>query len=111
MPLCIVLAWWFWGRDRSNPPANGWRNTALIIGLVAASANALVFGVYLAYSSRHPPGTGTWKFGDTCGNIGAILCTTAFICSAAAEGEDRARILVSVSAVLGFLLWVPIGIL
>jgi ABC-type uncharacterized transport system permease subunit len=110
-PLSILIAWWLWFRRRSSYQPRRWRQTALLLALLASSTNALIYSGYLAYWSRHQLDTQLWKTQKTCGDIATYLCLTAFIGAVAGEGQTRTRVLISVSAVLGFMVWVPIGIL
>jgi hypothetical protein len=50
-----------------------------------------------------------WKVQAVCGDIAVYLILVALI--GATLGKGASRILVAVCALLGFLLWVPVGIL
>ena len=108
--MTVVLAWWFWVRDPESGVASKWRKIALVVGLISATLNVVLFA-YLALWLHFHYTPESWKVQEVCGNIGIISCVAAFVGSAAGEGDHRARILVSVSAVLGFVPWIPIGIL
>ena len=87
-----------------------WRYVALFVGLLAATLNAVLLACWVIWLHFHYS-TESLRVESITGNIGAALCVAGFVGSAAGEGVDRARILVSVSAVLGFLVWAPVGIL
>jgi len=86
-PVTVVLAWWLWFRDRSSRELQKWRETLFLFGPIATSLNA-------------------WKVQNVCGNIATYLCLAASLL-----GKGRSRTSLGASAVLGFMLWVPIGIL
>jgi len=107
--ICAAIAWWFWVR---NPTATspGWRSRAFIFGLVSASVNAILFGFWVLWLHFHDYPAPS-KVHDFCGNIGVVLCIAAFAVASAGEGDGRAQIFLSISAAVGFFLWIPIGIL
>ena len=50
-----------------------------------------------------------WKIKDTAGNIGVYLIILALIGAILGKGKSRAP--TAACAVLGLLLWVPVGVL
>ena len=107
-PAASILAW-IWSRDPDEGGLPQWRRGALFVGLVAASLNALVFLGWLLcrLSSNH---SSVWRFHEIYANAGVVFCVVAFS-GAAIASQGRASVALSISAVLGFLLWVPFGVL
>jgi hypothetical protein len=107
-PLSAALAWWLWSR-RNRSLANPWRRRFAMTGLVAASANAAMYYVWL--SCRVAAG-GTpliWRFKDALGAFAGYLVLLAL--AGAIAGKGAARVPIVVCALLGFMNWVPIVIL
>jgi Mn2+/Fe2+ NRAMP family transporter len=108
--VAISFAWLFWFRDSNRAILPKWRSVAFLVGLLAASLNAVLFAGWAVWLHFHY-NSESWRVQNVCGNVGGVLCLTAFVGATAGEGDYRARVLVSVSAAMGFMLWVPIGIL
>ena len=107
-PVSGGLAWWLWLR-RNRSLANDWRRRFAMTGLVAASANAAMY--YLWLSCRVFAG-GTpliWRFKDTLGAFAGYLVLLALAGAIVGKGAPRTPIVVC--ALLGFMNWVPIAIL
>jgi hypothetical protein len=107
-PVSAGLAWWLWSRSSRSLP-NGWRRGFVMTGLVAASANAAMYYVWL--SCRVAAG-GTpliWRFKGTLGDFAGYLVVLAL--AGALFGKGSSRIPIAICALLGFMNWVPIVIL
>jgi len=106
----VALSWLFWLRESHAEISAKWRTIALFIGLPAATLNAalLVFWAIWLHFHFSPE---SLRLENACGDAGDNLCLTGFLGSAAGEDADRARILIGISAVMGFLVWTPVGIL
>ena len=101
-PVALGIAWRRWAGGRLAPRT--WRTVVLLLGLLAASANALVFFSMMAFAAvakAPPPG---WNF--IGGNLGPYLSLAS--AGAAIPGRGAARVSLAVSGFLGFLLWVSI---
>jgi len=107
-PVTVVLAWWFWFRDRSSRELQKWRKTLFLFGLIATSLNVALFAGWAVWLHFHY-NPEAWKAKNVCGNIATHLCLAAFLASLLGKGRSRTSL--GASAVLGFMLWVPIGIL
>src|SRR6266566_942386 len=86
-PLSLLFAWWFWRRARSEFHPVPWRRIVLLLGLLASSANVLVYGGYLLYWSMHQLDAELWKARNLGGDMGGFLCLAAFVGAAAGEGS------------------------
>src|SRR5579859_417689 len=107
-PFSAYLAWWLWSRRNRSLP-NGWRRGFAMTGLVAASANAAMYYIWL--SCRVVVG-GTpliWRSKDTLGDFAGYLVLLAL--AGAIAGKGAARTPIVVCALLGFMNWVPVAIL
>ena len=107
-PLSVGLAWWLWSR-RDVSSLYAWRRHFTMTGLVAASANAAMYYVWL--SCRVVAG-GTpliWRFKGTLGDFAGYL--VLLVLAGAIAGKGAARAPIVVCALLGFMNWVPIAIL
>ena len=107
-PVTVVLAWWLWFRDRSSRELQKWRKTLFLFGLIATSLNVASFAGWAVRLHFHY-NPEAWKVQNVCGNIATYLCLAAFLASLLGKGRSRTSL--GASAVLGFMLWVPIGIL
>ena len=108
MPVAAALAW-IWSRDPDQNEIPQWRTTVFWIGLIAVLLNALLFTGWFLYRLRSD-GPEVWRAHDICADVGIALCPLAFI-GATSGYKGRASIALSISAVLGFMLWIPIGVL
>ena len=107
-PVTVVLAWWLWFGDRSSRELQKWRKTLFLFGLIATSLNVALFAGWAVWLHFHY-NPEAWKVQNVCGNIATYLCLAAFLASLLGKGRSRTSL--GASAVLGFMLWVPIGIL
>ena len=107
-PVTVALAWWFWFRDGSRRELEKWRKTLFFLGLAATSLNVALFASWAVWLHFHYKPE-AWKAESICGNIATYLCLAAFLASLLGKGRSRTSL--AASAVLGFMLWVPIGIL
>jgi hypothetical protein len=108
-PLVIGISWWIWfRRDRKLLPAS--RARILLIGLGAVSANALMYYAWLIYSSIPRSSDVAWELKSTLGNNVAVPLVMLALAGAIA-GRGAARVLLAFSAVLGFFLWIGMGVL
>lgn len=109
MPICLGIAWWLWaGHHRATPKT--WRSTALFLGMLCASANACAYFIWQPLAHQflmsHTP---QWRIFDLSGDVGIGLILGALI--GALAGIGKPRLPLTICAVLGFLLWLPIGVL
>jgi hypothetical protein len=110
-PVSIFVAWWLWIRARSRFEFRNWRQLVFLAALIATTLNELMYGAYLLYWWPRQSDMAIWAVRNACSAVSTYLCGAAFIGAIAGESTAAARILVLLSAVLGYLLWVPIGIL
>ncbi len=109
VPVGVIVAWWFFIRETDTRGLPKWRMRAFFAGLIAASLNVLLgFGLWMFRLTGGRPEL--WKSDVVIQKVGFWLCPAAFIGAALGE-RGRASIALSISAMLGFLLWVPFGIL
>lgn len=102
-PIVIGLCWWMWfTKDREERPR--WRTWSLGAGLVAVSMNALTYCFWL--TATDPDGQLRSRLGN---NIALPLIGLALV--AAIAGKGTSRILIAVSAVMGFFMWIGAGVL
>src|SRR6266480_1147294 len=108
-PTAAIFAWYFWIRDSYRVSLPRWRSIAFLVGLIAGSLNVLIYSGWLIdrATGDRPE---VWRAQDFAGNIAIWLCPVAFV-GAAVGDKGRASVALSISAVMGFMLWVPIGIL
>jgi len=108
-PVALVAAWWRWSRrDRSVSPQ--WRQTAVFLGLLAASVNGALFYGWFAYGFISPRTTAFWAAKNALADYAGMYLVGASLAGAVA-GKSRGRILVAVAALLQLLLWSNVGIL
>lgn len=86
-----------------------WRETALLVGLVAASSNPLLFGGWLAYRFIAGPVEPVWAAKAFAADAAGYLVMVALV--GALVGKGRGRVLGALGALTGLLLWTPVGIL
>jgi hypothetical protein len=108
-PILVLTAWWI--RLRKDTAATSkWRADLLHIGLLASSANVLIFYVWLAYRLVAGSSPMVWQVRSLLGSSLA-LPTTVVVLLGGITGQGTARIPLAVSALTGFLLWIGVGIL
>jgi hypothetical protein len=107
-PLSLGLAWWRWFRGQPAT-SRSWRETALLVGLVTASSNALLFAGWIAYRLTAGPTESVWAAKRFATDLAGYLLIASLI--GVLVGKGRGRILGALGALTGFLLWTPIGIL
>jgi hypothetical protein len=107
-PIFLAIAWWLWSR-RHQATQSAWRATVLFAGLLCGSANVATYFVWVPLANhffmRQTP---QWRIFDLSGNVGLM-----FVCGAlagASIGVGKARLPLAVSAILGFVMWLPIGV-
>jgi hypothetical protein len=108
-PIVLGLAWWRRTRARSGaaPP---WRERTVLIGLVAASLNLLLFYSWVAYRLIAGATDDVWAVKAAIGNgLAVYLVVAAFV--GALVGKGPGRLLTAVGATMAYLLWAPIAIL
>jgi hypothetical protein len=108
-PLSLLVAWWLWQR-RTRPDTSTWRSAALFSGLLCASGNVCLYFLW-APLAKHFFMTQTpqWRIFDIDGDIGVFLVGAALIC--AILGVGKSRVPLAACAILGLLLWLPVGVL
>jgi hypothetical protein len=107
-PFVLGTAWWMWlGSERERSRRRG---VALLIGLAAVTANAVMFYAWVAYRAIAGPSPDDWRTFNFLGNNIATCLVFAGL-AGAVVGKGRGRLLTAVAAVTGLLLWVPIAIL
>jgi len=97
--ICLLVygdAWLMWYRDLPRLKDPKWRSDALLSGLVAGSASALLLPGY-GWFLEHPNYSYLWL------TIGAPLC--AFVLLTAAFGKGPSRSALAVAALLEMFLW------
>jgi hypothetical protein len=95
-------------RDDSHRELQKWRKALFFFGLIASSLNVALFAGWAVWLHFHY-NTEAWKIQNVSGDVATYLCLAAFLSSLLGKGRSRASL--CASAVLGFMLWVPIGIL
>ena len=107
-PVSICIAWWVWARVRSAE-APKWRAQILLGGLMAGSANVVMFCSWFICRLCAGPTPEVWKLKDICGDAGMYLSLLAL--GGAIFGYGKARVPLVACSILGFLTWINIGIL
>jgi hypothetical protein len=108
-PVVLGLAWW--QRTRSGAvAATPWRERGVLVGLVAASVNVLLFYSWVAYRLIAGVTEDVWAVKATLGDRVALYLLVAAIIGILV-GRGPARLLTAIGATMGYLLWVPIAIL
>lgn len=107
-PVLLGVCWWL--RDAKQQSSNvGWRKVTLLVGLACASINALIYFSWLAGRLLFNNNPMVWQTKDICGDVGIPLVAIALL--AAILGKGVSRVPLAISALLGFILWIPVGIL
>jgi len=107
-PFTLAIAWSFWFRDDSRRELQKWSRALFFFGLIASSLNFVLFAGWAVWLHFHY-NPEAWRVQNLCGNIATYLCLAGFLASLLGKGRSRTSL--GASAVLGFMLWVPIGIL
>lgn len=108
-PIVVGLAWWVWFRTgRTASPT--WRRVAWFIGLLAASANATMYYAWLTYKIIHGWTPRVSRVDDLLGDRAAEYLAIVAL-AGAMVGKGAGRLLLLFLAIIGFLLWIKIGIL
>jgi hypothetical protein len=108
-PVVVGLGWWTWSRT-GDVERTRWRATALFVAALAATANAGLFYLWVAYRLLAGPTQKVWAVQDfLADNIALYLVLVALLGTLA--GTGRGRILIALSALMGFMLWVPVPML
>jgi hypothetical protein len=104
-PIVVGIAWWMW--FRSNRAALWrWRAVALLVSLVAVSANAVMYCSWVVYLTiLADESSNNWPIYNVFGSIADYLALVGLV--GAIVGKGRGRTLIAVGAIMGFLLWVP----
>lgn len=84
------------------------QDTIFLFGLIPTSLNVASFAGWAVWLHFHY-NPEAWKVQNVCGNMATYLCLAAFLASLLGKGRSRTSL--GASAVLGFMLWVPVGIL
>jgi hypothetical protein len=107
-PVCACMAWWFWAKqDRSA--SFKLRRRLTLMGLLAASINALIYYSWLFYRLAIGSNPLVWRLKDIGCNLGASMALLAL--AGAIFGKGAARIPVALCALLGLMNWIPVAIL
>lgn len=107
-PVSAGLAWWLWSRRNRSLP-HGWRRRFVMTGLVAASANAAMYYVWLSCRILAGGTPLIWRVKDNLGDFAGYLVLLAL--AGAIVGKGAARTPIAICALLGFINWVPVAIL
>lgn len=108
MPICLATAWWFWLRA-DGPAKSGPRSTAAFVGLLAASADALIYYGWIPFILLMHESQTTTKIRHEQRMIGGFLVLAAILL--AILGRGKLRIPLAICAILGFFLWIPAAVL
>ncbi len=106
-PIAAGFAWRLWLR-KDRVEFRGSRRVVILVGLLAASANAAMYYAWLIYRLATGSTPLVWRIRDGFGNIGDYLVLLAI--AGAIAGEGYSRIPVAACAVLGFMNWVRFGV-
>jgi hypothetical protein len=107
-PILVGIAWLVWFRSqRAASPE--WRAVFLRIGLLASTANVLMFYTWLVYRLIAGSSPRVWMTKDLASVVAGPLVVAALL--GAGFGKGAARILLALSALTGFLLWIRLGVL
>jgi hypothetical protein len=108
-PLVIGVGWGLWLR-RDGALSRGWRFRVLLMALIAVSANAIVYYTWFAYGTMASDTDAVSQWKNTLGDdIGVPLVLAAL--AGAIGGKGAARPIVALAALMGFFLWLSIGVL
>lgn len=107
-PVVVGLMWLVWLRgDRIL--LHQWRGKTLLVGMVAASSNAVMFYSYLVYSKTVEGADPDGAIMSMLGNyIGILLLVVALI--GVVFGKGRSRSVLGFSIFMGLLVWLRPGV-
>jgi hypothetical protein len=105
-PIVVGILWWMW--FRSNRKAHSrWRAAALLVAIVAVSANGVMFYSWVAYLTMvADEASNTSPIYSVLGSIADYLALTGL--AGAIVGKGRGRTLIALGTIMGWLLWVPL---
>ena len=106
-PISISVAWWSWVRAE-RAKARLWRARFLLAGLLAGSMNVAMFYGFVTYRLCTTLTPKAWATTGLCGDVGGYL--SLVVLGGAIFGQGVPRIPLAVCAVLGYVLWVPLGV-
>lgn len=107
-PISNGVAWWFWIRKAPGGHLE-WRRTVLLVGLVSVSINTMMYYTWFAFRLALHGAPIVWTAKEICASLALFLVPAAL--GGAILGKGKSRIPLAFCAVLGFILWVPIGVL
>ena len=108
-PIVIGITWWMWLQTKPATHPR-WRAAALLLGLVAVTANGVMFYSWIGYRGIVGEWSDAWRVNDFLGNDIAVYLVLAGLVGAVV-GQGRERTLVALLATMGFLLWIPVPLL
>jgi hypothetical protein len=108
-PILIGTSWWLWARrDRTRLPR--WRVTVLLVSLITASANGLLFYAWAIYAAIDPDSSASLLWKNPLGNYVGLPLIALTLAGAIAGGGASGGALAA-TAVMGCLLWLTPGFL
>ena len=107
-PVVLGVTWRVWfRRERAVSPQ--WRAVAIRLGLLAATANVVIFYTWVLYRVLAGSSPRVWEAKDVATEVAGWFIMAAL--AGAALGKGAGRIWLAFSAFTGFMLWIRIGIL
>ena len=106
--IAVLIAWLVWFPGRRSVWETS-RTMTLFAGLIATSINALLLYSWIAFRLIAGESPSVWEMRTDAGNFGTPLIYISL--ASAIAGKGRARLPVAISALIGFLFWIPIVIL
>jgi hypothetical protein len=107
-PILVGIAWLVWFRSQHSAFPE-WRAVFLRIGLFASTANVVMFYAWLVYRLMAGSSPRVWMMKDLASVVAGPLGLAALL--GVAFGKGTARILLALSALTGFLLWIRLAVL
>ena len=109
-PILVAATWWRWLTKANEQQLPSWRVSAVLVGAIAISVNAVLYYSWTAYAFTLTHMEDAADFRNKLGNnVGLPLFLLAL--AAATFGKGSARMLLAASAVSGMLVWIPAGFL
>ena len=106
-PISVGIAWWLWARSERSA-AQGWRNRALLIGILAGSLNVVINYSWILYALSTKVSPSVWRIKDISGDIGVFLSFVAL--GGAILGTGVPRVPLGVCALLGVCMWTSFAV-
>lgn len=109
VPILTMFAWV--SRSKAGWTASNWRSVMFLVGLVAVSADAIIYYAWLAYRIIGGSSDLVWKIKDVLAdNMTIYLALGALAFAILGKATTRARLCVAASAALQVVLWSNVGI-